>query len=174
MPGFLDKIKSGADKAAFEADRLRRVSQAQSALRALQNELETQVAAIGQQVLALYDAGTLTQSELLALCPPIDSLREQIVAQGAEVERIRQEKPPEAPSAAAEQPAEARGPVAERPPEPPTPVVEHPPATPTPVPQRSPAPPPPALQGHICPQCQVQLRADVRFCPECGSRAVDA
>ena len=32
MPGFFDKIKSGADKAAFEADRLRRVTQAQSVL----------------------------------------------------------------------------------------------------------------------------------------------
>ena len=151
MPGFLDKIKSGADKAAFEADRLRRVSQAQSALKALQHDLETQVAAIGQQVLALYDAGTLTQPELLALCPPIDSLRQRIAAQEAEVERIRQEKPPEAPA----------------------PVPEQPPAAPTPAPQQPPPAPAPALHGHICPQCRVQLPADVRFCPECGSKAVD-
>jgi hypothetical protein len=151
MPGFLDKIKSGADKAAFEADRLRRVSQAQSALKALQHDLETQVAAIGQNVLALYDAGALTQPELLALCPPIDSLRQQIAAQEAEVEQIRQEKPPEAPA----------------------PVPEQPPAAPTPTPQQPPPAPAPALHGHICPQCQVQLPADVRFCPECGSKAID-
>jgi hypothetical protein len=151
MPGFLDKIKSGADKAAFEADRLRRVSQAQSALKALQHDLEAQVAAIGQQVLALHDAGTLTQPELLALCPPIDSLRQRIAAQEAEVEQIRQEKPPEAAA----------------------PVPEQPPAAPTPAPQQPPPAPAPALHGHICPQCQVQLPADVRFCPECGSKAVD-
>ena len=104
MPGFLDKLKSGADKAAFEADRLVRINQAQSALKAMQRELEAEVAALGQQALALYDAGTLTQSELLALGPKIDDVRQRIAAQEAEVERIRQEKPPEA-APAQERPA---------------------------------------------------------------------
>jgi hypothetical protein len=162
MPGFLDKIKSGADKAAFEADRMRRVSQAQSALKSLQHELETQVAALGQQALALGDAGALTQPELLALLPPIDSLRQRIAAQEAEVERIRQEKPAEAPAPAPQQPAAA-----------PMPVPQPPAAAPIPVPQPLAAAPAPALHGHICPQCQIELPADVRFCPECGSKAVD-
>lgn len=111
MPGFLDKLKSGADKAAFEADRLVRVNQAQSALKAMQREVEAEVVALGQQALALYDAGTLTQPELLALGPKIDSVRQRIADQEAEVERIRQEKPPDAaatlPEARPEAPAPA-------------------------------------------------------------------
>jgi RNA polymerase subunit RPABC4/transcription elongation factor Spt4 len=141
MPGFLDKIKSGADKAAFEADRLRRQTQAQSALSKLKNDVNTQTAALGQKALALYDAGALAQPELLAVCQQMDALRQRIAVQEAEVERIRQEKPMDAPA-----PAEA----------------------PAPVPARAPAP-----SGHICPDCQTPLPADIRFCPECGAKAVD-
>ncbi len=151
MPRFLDRIKSGADKAAFEADRLLRVTQAQSALKALERDLEAQMAAIGQQAVALYDAGTLTQPELLAILPQIDTLRQQIAAQEAEVERIRQEKPPEAPAPAEEEPPQAPAPAQEEPPEAPA----------------------PAPQGRLCPQCQSELPADVRFCPECGARVED-
>ena len=62
MPGFFDKIKSGADKAAFEADRLRRVTQAQGVLNKLKGELTTQVAAVGTRAVELYDGGALAQA----------------------------------------------------------------------------------------------------------------
>jgi hypothetical protein len=150
MPGFLDKLKSGADKAAFEADRLVRVNQAQSALKAIQRELEAEVVALGQQALALYDAGTLTQPELLALGPKIDSIRQRVAAQEAEVERIRQEKPPEA-AAAQEKPVAA---------------VEA-----SPAPQAEVAAPGPP--GRFCPNCHAPLPADVRFCPECGAKVAE-
>jgi predicted amidophosphoribosyltransferase len=97
MPGILDKVKGGAEKASFEADRLRRVTRAQSELRTFQQQLATVTAALGRQALTLYDAGKLTQPELLATCRrELDSLRQQIMAQQAEIERIREEKPPEA------------------------------------------------------------------------------
>ncbi len=148
MPGFLDKVKSGAERAAFEADRLRRSTQAQSALKALQRDLEAQVAAMGQEALALYDAGTLTQPELLAICPRIDALREQITAQEAEVERISQEKPPTAAGEEPARPAEAAAPIREQP-------------------REAPAAAP---QGRACPACQSPLPPGVRFCPECGAK----
>jgi hypothetical protein len=151
MPGFLDKLKSGAERAAFEADRLRRSTQAQSALRALQRDLEAQVAAIGKEVVALYDAGALTQPELLALCPRIDDLRGQIEAQEAEVERIRQEEPPADPDAEQEPPSEAVAPVE-------TESDQIPSAAP---------------QSGLCPSCGSPLPADVRFCPECGTNVAD-
>jgi hypothetical protein len=162
MPGFFDKLKSGADKAAFEADRLLRVNQAQSALRALQRELETETATLGQQVLALYEAGTLTQPELLALCPNIDTLRQKIAAQEAEVERIRQEKPPEAAT-----------PAREEPPEPPQPAEAGPPEGPPAETETPPEPATPDPSGRVCPNCGTPLPADVRFCPECGTKLTD-
>ena len=144
MPGFFDKIKSGADKAAFEADRLRRQSQAQGALNRVKGDLNTQAAGIGQKVLALYDAGALAQPELLELCQQVDALRQQVAVQEAEVERIKQERPPEA-----EVPAPAAAPV----------------AAPAPAPAPTPAP---AAAAKVCPHCGATVAGGGRFCPECG------
>ena len=108
MPSFLDRMKSGAEKAAFEAERLVRVNQAKSVLRGLQRDLEAQVANMGQQALELHDTGRLTQPELLAVCASIEELRGKIQAQEAEVERIQQERPPsETGSEEAQQPPAA-------------------------------------------------------------------
>jgi len=129
MPGFLDRIKGEAEKAGFEAERFRRLNQAQGVLKGLQRDLERQTAAMGLQALALYDAGALTQPELVTACQQIDGARQRIADQQAQIERIRQEKPPE-------------------------PVIS-------------------AQYGHICPRCQIRLPDEVRFCPRCGTQAVD-
>jgi len=151
MPGFLDKLKSGAEKAGFEADRLRRVTLAQSALGRLKHELEAQTVTLGHKVLALVDAGTLAQPELLADCQPVNALRQQIAMQEADIERMRQEKAPEA--------------VEQAPP---------PGAVAAPVASQASAPAAmPVLSGHVCPSCHIELPADVKFCPNCGSKAVD-
>jgi len=155
MPGFLDKLKSGADKAAFEADRLMRLNQAQSALKTVQRELETELQALGQEVLALYDAGNLAQPELLDRMPKIEAIRQRVTAQEAEVERVREEKPPEAGAAAPEPAA---------PPEPVAPVRPGPP----------PPPPTPGAQVATCPNCGAALKPGVKFCPECGARVGEA
>jgi len=129
MPGFLDRIKGEAEKAGFEAERFRRLNQAQGVLKGLQRDLERQTAAMGLQALALYDAGALTQPELVTACQQIDGARQRIADQQAQIERIRQEKPPE-------------------------PVIS-------------------AVYGHICPRCQILLADEVRFCPRCGTQAVN-
>jgi hypothetical protein len=147
MPGFFDRVKSGAERAAFEADKMRRVSQAQGALKNTQRDLETKVAAWGQQVLALYDAGALTQAELLAAGPEIDALRQKITAQEAEIERIHEEKPPVAEPAAPQAPA---------------PVETEPPAVPV-----------AAVKGRLCANCGSPLAPDTKFCMECGTRVTE-
>ncbi|HSJ55280.1 MAG TPA: zinc-ribbon domain-containing protein [Anaerolineae bacterium] len=167
MPSFLDKLKSGADKAAFEADRLMRVNQAQSAVRAAQRDLEVETGALGREVLALYDAGVLAQPELLAMCQKIDGMRQQVAALETEVERIRQEKAPDTSAQADVEPgADVPAPVP-----PPTPAAtpQRPMSVPPPVVAATPQPP----QAGTCPNCGSPLRAGVRFCPECGTRVED-
>jgi hypothetical protein len=159
MPGFFDKLKSGADKAAFEADRLLRLNQAQSAVKSVQRELEAEILELGRQALALHDAGTLTQPELLATCSEIDAKRQEVAAKEAEVERIRQEKPPE-----------AGAPAPEEPPEPAEPVHSGPSYTPPAQQQTPPQPVAPVAGGRTCPNCGTALPDDVRFCPECGTK----
>jgi hypothetical protein len=157
MPGFLDRIKSGADKAAFEADRLVRLNQAQAAVRSAQRGLEAETGALGREVLALYGAGTLIQPELLPTCQKIDGLRQQVAALEAEVVRIREEQPPGVASeASAESAAEGRAPASA-------------PTPPTPGPQ----PPAPVFGDAACPNCRRPLRPGVRFCPDCGTRVED-
>ena len=147
MPSFLDKVKTGAERASFEADRLRRLTQAKSALRALEGDLEKQVGVLGQQVLALYDSGSLTQPELVASCAPIDTLRQQIQDQTAEVERIQQEKP------ASESETEQ----------------ERSPEAPALVPSSLPQTAIESLPGRTCANCHNPLPDGVKFCPECGA-----
>lgn len=148
MPSFLDRMRQSAEKAAFEAERLVRINQAKSVLRGLQRDLQTQVTTMGQQALELYDAGNLTQPELLATCGTIDELREKIEAQEAEVERIRQEEPPSPEEEAAPEPVAPEAAVPEAAPEAVVP---------------SPAP------AQTCANCGSPLPADARFCQECGT-----
>jgi hypothetical protein len=147
MPSFLEKMKSGAERATFEADRLRRLTQAKSALKALEEDLEKQTIAIGQQVLALYDEGCLTQPELLTSCSAIDTLRQKINAQETEVERVQQENPATEPIVEQEWSSET------------------PPLAPA-GPQKAAVE---SMPGSICVKCHGPLAADARFCPECGT-----
>jgi len=159
MPGFFDRVKSGAERAAFEADKMRKVSQAQGALKNTQRDLEAKVAGWGQQVLALYDAGALTQPELLAVGPEIDALRLKIAAQEAEIERIHEEKPPVAEPAAAPpamEPVQMLPPVAAAPAE-------------TDLPGASAAP----AKGRFCANCGSPLQPDTKFCMECGTKVAE-
>jgi rRNA maturation endonuclease Nob1 len=167
MPGFLDRLREGAEKAAFEAERLRRLTQAQSQLRALGRQLDERVAALGQQALALYDSGALSQPELLTGCEGIDALRQQIADQEARIEQIREETPPETqvppatitcPECGAHLPLEAR-------------FCNSCGAS------VKPAAEPESLEVsllQVCPSCQAEIPAEAIFCPECGQPVVPA
>lgn len=160
MPTIFDRIKEGADRAAFEADRLRRLQQAQSQLKALKRDVQQATDQLGAATLRLYDEGQLSRPELLQLCQEIDALREKVTAQEQEIERIRQEKPPEhlapavyghiCPNCRIELPADARfcprcgGPAADV-------------APPTPEPAAR------------CAACGEPLLPGARFCPACGA-----
>jgi hypothetical protein len=139
MPGLFDKVKEGAQKAAAEADRLSRSTQAQLEQRTIEKQFEEALAALGRSVLDLLDAGMPIQPELQAGCDAAVAAREKAVAHQQKIADLQAggKVPAAAPQKAAE------------------PVVE------------AKAAPEPA--GSFCPNCGAKLLPAARFCGECGT-----
>lgn len=92
MSSLVDRFKAGAGKAAFEADKLRRVQVAQSAIRPLRNEADRLYIEMGKLAYLLYTQGGISQPELLIAGERLTDLQARIAAAEAEVERIRAEE----------------------------------------------------------------------------------
>ena len=92
MNNLFDRMRSGAEKAAFEADKLRRLSAAQSDLRGLRDEMNKAVNQIGRIAFDLHQRGQGGPPELSAACEAATAVLAQISTQEAEIERIRNEQ----------------------------------------------------------------------------------
>ncbi len=173
--GGLQSFVSGIRQRLAEADRKRKVTLVKQEIGELQKQEAQAISALSAQVLALHEAGTLTQPELVSLCRNRDDVRKQIHDLEAELAQL-QPPPAVAPAAA---PVAAGA----------APVVQPSPAAASPVAQaRCPRcgavvvagadfcgacgarltadrVPPPAL---FCIHCGAQLREGARFCPKCG------
>ena len=88
MAGFLDRLRKGADQSAFEADKLWRVAGVRCQINALKGQVAQLTQTLGTQVLELFDAGELTQPELLETCEQIAALRQRITEAEAKIEAI--------------------------------------------------------------------------------------
>jgi predicted RNA-binding Zn-ribbon protein involved in translation (DUF1610 family) len=156
MSDIIDKLVEGAGQVISEVDRKRRINRAKQELQDLRAQEAQSINALSAQVLALYEAGTLTQPELISLCKGVDEVRRQVQDKEAELEQLQPPPPPAAaqPDSAARCPScgvavvagaefcqNCGNPLAQR-------------AVPAPV--------------HFCVRCGAQLRATSRFCPNCG------
>ena len=92
MSSLVDRFKSGASKAAFEADKLRRLQMAQSAAKPLRAETERLYYALGLLTFRLYTEGNVQQPELRTAGEQLAAQQARIAAADAEIERIRAEE----------------------------------------------------------------------------------
>ena len=164
MGGIFNRIRSGAGRATFEADKQRRILAIQATVRGLRREIEQSVQRVGGVAMGLYHAGRLAEPELQQVCQETAALQAQVAAQEREIESIRQEtfvEPTYGPTAGAGAaygdvcpnghgalPAGARfcpvcGAQA---------VYRAPPAA-----------------GTFCPSCGAALVPGASFCPSCGA-----
>lgn len=158
MSSFFDKVRSGAGKAAFEADKLRRVTAAQSDLRGLREEMNRAVNLIGRVAFDLHQRGQDSPPELRAACDAAAAVLAQVSAKEADIERIRNEQYVESGAAAYD----------------PSPLVC--PAGHGPLPAGTrfcqqcgqPGTPPAPAALIPCPTCGASLQPDARFCYNCG------
>jgi len=135
-----------------EADRKRKISQIKQRIQDLHADEAQGIQALSAQVWALYEAGSLTQPELVSLCRGVDEIRRKIREEEAELAQLSP-APPE-PSAVRRCPT-CHAPLVEgaafcqscgtrlAEPEAPAPVK-------------------------FCVHCGAELRPGARFCPQCG------
>lgn len=158
MAELFDEIKKQARRAAFEADKKKRIFQIRSEIGPLQREIERKTREIGVAVLQLFDAGRLNQDELVELCREVARLREQIAEKEAEIRRIEEEKFPEAPTPALYGHICPKCKV-----QLPNEVVFCPRCGTKTVYVSPPL-------GRVCPNCGLSLPEGTMFCPRCGTR----
>jgi hypothetical protein len=149
--GQIQSAIFGLRQRLAEAERKRKISLVKQQLRDFHTQETQAINALSAQVLALHEAGTLTQPELVSLCRTVDEIRKQLRNCEEELQQIQPSLP---------QPSDARCPhcgaavvagaafcqgcgtklVAE----------------------------PAAKQAQFCIHCGAQLRENARFCPTCG------
>lgn len=91
MSDFFNRVRSGAGKAAFEADKLRRTQAIQLKIRSLNQETEKVYTQVGRVAFTLYQQEQVGQPELKAACDRLAAVFAQIAAHEQEIERIKAE-----------------------------------------------------------------------------------
>jgi predicted RNA-binding Zn-ribbon protein involved in translation (DUF1610 family) len=149
--GQIQSTISSLRQRMADADRNRKVNQIKQQIRDLQNQEAQAINALSAQVLALHEAGTLTQPELVSLCRNVDEIRAQIRGQQAELDKIQPAAP--APSSSGRCPNCGVAVV---------PAAAFCQSCGTQL--LSPA----VAPVRYCVACGAQLREKSRFCPQCG------
>lgn len=164
MESIFGRIRSGAGKAAFEADKLRRVNAIKGEIKALTEAITQTFYHVGQVAYELYRQNQVPQPALNEVCAQLADLQRQILEKEKAIEQIRQEEfvEPVSPTvgplpAGSMQCPEGHGPLPQQ--------ARFCPVCGSPgVPVRPAAP-----AGRFCPNCGEGLSPGGRFCPSCGT-----
>ncbi|HEY7782821.1 MAG TPA: zinc ribbon domain-containing protein [Ktedonobacterales bacterium] len=159
MQDFVEAAKraaaSAADRATWEANRMRRSGSRQREVDLSQRERTALLEQIGTIVLDLEHRGQLAPDPLVALARRLRTLDAEIASGLAEVQSIRTETytPGAGPHSGTSGGSSAKGPSAARP-QPPRPAAR-----------------PVTIEAeHPCPSCGKSVRDNAAFCPSCGAR----
>jgi len=87
--GSISSAISGLKHRLADADRKRKEGQLKQLIRELQTQETQSINALSAQVLALHEAGTLTQPELVSLCRRVDEIRVQIKERESDLAKLQ-------------------------------------------------------------------------------------
>ncbi|HEX7976846.1 MAG TPA: zinc ribbon domain-containing protein [Anaerolineales bacterium] len=162
MPDFFGKLKSGAEKAAFEAEKMVRVNRAQGELGQLKKQKEGLFTKLGEMYYLQFTGQKTESPDYASVCANIADLDRQVEAKNEEVQRLNAEV----------HGSQAAAPVPTAPPVPAQATVE--PVNVVPAAEVEPAPAPveaaPTAQTKFCPNCGREMAATAKFCPDCGTK----
>jgi len=158
MSDFFGKLKSGAGKVAFEADKMSRVNRAQGELSKLKGQIDDHFKKLGELVYHQYQNQDAESPDMAEICQAVTALEQQVSIKNEEIKRINAETfapqgaAPTAPAAAVSQAATE------------TPAAVEPVSSET-SPQAASAP-----KDKFCRNCGTEIPAGVKFCPDCGTK----
>jgi len=150
MSDFFGKLKSGANKAAFEVDKMSRVNRAQGEADKFKAQINSQISKLGEMVYQKFSKQEAVDPDLVEICQAIAQLQQQVSLKNEEIVKIKAETF----GAAAPAPAPA------------APAPEAAPVEPTvaaPAPQAQP-------EARHCPNCGKAVDGGEKFCKECGTK----
>jgi predicted RNA-binding Zn-ribbon protein involved in translation (DUF1610 family) len=143
--GQIQAAIGGLRQRMAEADRKRKISLIKQQIRDLHSQEAQAINSLSAQVLALHEAGTLTQPELVSLCRGVDEVRKQIQEKEAELpEPVSEARCPSCGAAVVAGAAFCQACGARL------------------------AAEAPSAVGRFCIHCGAELREGARFCPKCG------
>jgi hypothetical protein len=160
MSDFFGKLKSGAEKVAFEADKMNRLNRAKGELDKLKSQVQGEFAKLGEIYFSNRESGQLTGPEYDQICQALTDLLQQVEGKNAEVQKIDAEMY----GLPAAQPASSSI-FGQGQPQPQTQGASAPP-------EPSPAAPVAAAAKttKFCPNCGTEIPIETKFCTNCGSK----
>jgi hypothetical protein len=161
MSDFFGKLKSGAGKVAFEADKMGRLNKAQGELGQIKRQIEAHYNKLGELYYHQFVSQEGETPAFAEICAQIADLERQIGVKNEDIQRITAEvyNAPGTVAAAPQPPA-------------PIPAAPVPPAAVSPAPGFFEAAPEVAAppQTKFCTNCGKEMAAAVKFCPDCGNK----
>jgi hypothetical protein len=147
MSDFFGKLKSGAGKVAFDADKMARVNRAKGEIGKFKQQIDALYLKLGEITYNQFANPGAVTPDITEMCQNITELNRQIALKNDEIQKINAET--YAPQGA---------------------------AAPAPTPAAAPASAPaaasvaPAASTKFCPNCGKEMALAVKFCPDCGTK----
>jgi len=156
MSDFFGKLKSGAGRVAFEADKMNRLNRAKGDVEKLKSQIQSHYIKLGEMYYTQRASMGVTGSAYDEICQAIMNLEHQVETKNEDIQRINAEiYTPQVTQPTAQTVA---GPVQS--PSTPFPSQYTPPSAPVSA----------APTTKFCPNCGKEMPVETKFCPDCGTK----
>jgi hypothetical protein len=156
MSDFFGKLKSGAGKVAFEADKMNRLNRAKGELEKIKNQIQAQYMKLGEMYYTQRGTAGVSGPAYDDIFQAIMNLENQVVSKNEDIQHINAETYTPQVTQPTAQPVSAQAPS----PATPAPTQYTPPSTPAPA----------ATATKFCPNCGKEMPVETKFCPDCGTK----